>query len=192
MGIWPFDKTLVKFSKKSRKSDCFNPSSWRSFSLTSHSGNVFERVIDRRLRSTNILDIDQQHFGFQPGKSTLHYLHNLYHDILAMKNLPIATVFDIVKAFNSVDQTLFLSKLINIGSNWSNVSCYKIFFFTNRKVSIQVNDYIDMSFVPLNGLPQGAVLSTLLFMFYKKGFLQDADLPYKNADDSTSLSSKEN
>ena len=49
-----------------------------------------------------------------------------------------------------------------------------------------------MSFVPLNGLPQGAVLSPLLFMFYMKGFLQDADLTYKYADNSTSLSSKEN
>ena len=65
-------------------------------------------------------------------------------------------------------------------------------FLSNRKVSIQVIDYIDMSFVPLNGLPQGAVLSPLLFIFYMKGFLQDADLTYKYADDSTSLSSKEN
>ena len=63
---------------------------------------------------------------------------------------------------------------------------------SNRKVSIQVNDYIDMSFVPLNGLPQGAVLSPLLLIFYMKGFLQDADLTNKYADDSTSLSSKEN
>ena len=63
---------------------------------------------------------------------------------------------------------------------------------SNRKVSIQVNDFIDISFVPLNGVPQGAVLSPLLFIFYKKGFLQEADLTYKYANDSTSLSSKEN
>ena len=67
-----------------------------------------------------------------------------------------------------------------------------ISFLSNRKVSIQVNDFIDMSFVPLNGSPQGAVLSPLLFILYMKGFLQDADLTYKYADDSTSLSSKEN
>ena len=66
------------------------------------------------------------------------------------------------------------------------------FFLSNRKVSIQVKYYIVMSFVPLNGLPQGAVLSPLLFIFFMKGFLQDADLTYKYADDSTSLSSKEN
>ena len=65
-------------------------------------------------------------------------------------------------------------------------------FLSNRKVSIQVDDYIDMSFVPFIGLSQEALLSPLLFIFYTKGFLQDADLTYKYADDSTSLSSNEN
>ena len=64
-------------------------------------------------------------------------------------------------------------------------------FLSNRKGIIQVNDYIDMSFVPFNGLPQGAVLSPLLFIFYMKGFLQNVDLPYKYADDRIFLSSKE-
>ena len=49
-----------------------------------------------------------------------------------------------------------------------------------------------MSFVPGNGLPQGAALSPLLYIFYMKGYLQDAGLTYKYAEDSTSLSSKEN
>ena len=102
MGIWPFDKTIVKFLNKSGKTDYSNPSSWRPISLTSHLGKVVERVIDRRLRSSDILDIDEQQFGFQPGKSTLHYLYKLYHDILVMKNLPIATVYDLEKAFDSV------------------------------------------------------------------------------------------
>ena len=174
MGIWPFDKTIVKFLKKSSKTDYSNPSSWRPISFSSHLGKVVERVIDRRLRSSDILDIDEQH-----------------HDILAMKNLPIATVYDLEKAFDSVDQTLLLSKLINSGLNGPMLATIKS-FLSNRKVSIQVNDFIDMSFVPPNGLPQGAVLSPLLLIFYMKGLLQDADFTYKYADDSTSLSSKEN
>ena len=92
-----------------------------------------------------------------------------------MKNLPIATVYDLEKAFDSVDQTLLLSKLINSGLNGPMLATRK-FFLSNRKVSNQLNDYIDMSFVPPNGLSQGAVLSPLLFICYNKGFLQDADL----------------
>ena len=80
--------------------------------------------------------------------------------------------------------------LINSGLNGPMLATIKT-FLSNRKVTIQVNDYIDMSFVPLNGSTQGAVLSPLLFTFYLKGFPQDADLTYKYADDSTSLSSKE-
>ena len=64
MGIWPFNKTMVKFLKKSVKTDYSNPSSWRPISLTSHLGKVVERVIDRRLRSSDFLDIDGQQFGF--------------------------------------------------------------------------------------------------------------------------------
>ena len=56
MGIWPIDKTIVKFLKKSGKTDYSNPSSWRPISLTSHLGKVVERVIDRR----QISDEDQQ------------------------------------------------------------------------------------------------------------------------------------
>ena len=120
----------------------------------------------------------------------MHYLYKLYFDILAIKKLPIASVYDLEKAFDSVDQTLLLSKLINSGLNGPMLGTIKSFFLSNRKVNIQVNDCIDKSFVPLNGLPQGAILSPLSFIFYIKGFLQDADLTYKYADDSTSLSSK--
>ena len=143
-------------------------------------------MIDKRLRSSDILDIDEQQFGFQSRKSTWHCLYKLYHDILARKNLPIATVNDLEKAFDSVDQTLLLGKLINSGLNGPMLATIKS-FLSNRKISIQINDFCDISFVPLNGLPLGAVLSPLLFIFYMKGFLQDADLTCKYADDSTSL-----
>ena len=105
--------------------------------------------------------------------------------------ISIATVYDLEKTFDSVDQTLLLSKLMNSGLNGPILATIKS-LPSNRKVSIQVNDYIDMSFVPLEGLPQGAVLSPLLLIFYMKGLLQDADLTNKYADDSISLSSKEN
>ena len=108
-----------------------------------------------------------------------------------MNSFPIATEYDLEKAFDFVEQTSLLSKLINSGFNSPMLATIKS-FLSNRKVSIQVNDFFNMSFVPLNGLPQGAVLSPLLFIFYMKGFLQDADLKSKYADYSTSLSSKEN
>ena len=89
-------------------------------------------MIDRRLRSSDILDFDEQQFGLHPGKSTLHYLYKLYHDILAMKNLPIATVNDLEKAFDSVDQTCFAKQAKKQWFKWSNVSYYKIFFIESE------------------------------------------------------------
>ena len=135
MEIWPFDKTIVKFLKKSGKTDYSNPSSWMAISLTSHLGKVVERVIDRRLRSSDILDIDEQQFGFQPGKSTLLYLYKLYHDILATKILPIGTVYDLEKVFDSVDQSLLLSKLINSGLKGPMLATIKSFLSNRKAVS---------------------------------------------------------
>ena len=162
MGIWPFDKTILKFLKKSGKTDYSNPSSWRPISLTSYLGKVVERVIDRRLRSSDILDIYEQQFGFQPGKSTLHYLYKSYHDILAMKNLLIATVYDLEKAFDSVDQTLLLSKLINSGLNGRMLATIKS-SLSNRKVSIQVSQAAacDGNFYTIDASRQNALPGTL-------------------------------
>ena len=78
----------------------------------------------------------------------MHYLYKLYHDILAKTNLPIATVYDLEKAFDCVDQILVLSKLINSGLNGPMLATIKS-FLSDRKISIQVNDYTDMSFVLL-------------------------------------------
>ena len=40
IAIWPFDKTIIKFLKKSGKTDYSSPSPWRPISLTSHLGKV--------------------------------------------------------------------------------------------------------------------------------------------------------
>ena len=85
-----------------------------------------------------------------------------------MEILPIATVYDLEKTFDSVDQTLLLSKLINSGLNGPMLATIKS-FLSNRKASTQVNDFIDMSFVPLNGLPQGAgcTVTTFVYILYE-------------------------
>ena len=134
MGIWQFDKTLVKVLKKSGKTDYSKTSSWRPISLTSHLGKVVVRVIDRRLRSSDILDILEQQFGFQPGKTALLYLYKLYHDILAMKTFPIPTVYDLEKSFDSVDQILLLSKLFNSGLNGPMLATIKSFYRIGKSV----------------------------------------------------------
>ena len=66
--------------------------------------------------------------------SILHYLYILYHDILPMKNIPIATVYDIEKAFDSVDQTLLLSKLMNSGLNGPVLATIKSFYRIGKSV----------------------------------------------------------
>ena len=155
MGIWPFDETIVKPLKKSGETVYSNPFSWRPISLTSNSGKVPERVIDRRLISSDILDNDEQQFGFQQGKSTLHYFYNLYHDILAMKNFPMATVYDLEEAFDSVDQTLLLSKVINSGLNGPMLATIKPFYRIRTSIfkSMTISTcHLSLLLVSLRGL----------------------------------------
>ena len=58
----------------------------------------------------------------------------IYHDILAMNNLPIATVYDLEKAFDRVGQTLLLSKLKNSGLNGPILATLNLFYRIGKSV----------------------------------------------------------
>ena len=144
--------------------------SYRPISLISSIMKLFERVIEQRLRShlEDIGFINKHQSGFRRAKSTDDHLFRLSQSIMESFNRGehvVATFLDVEKAFDNV---------------WHNGLRYKIFqldlptkmtrwlsdFLVGRLIQVNVNSSLSNQINPKAGVPQGSVLSPLLFLIY--------------------------
>ena len=131
---------------------------------------LFERVIEQRLRSNleHIGFISKHQSGFRRAKSTEDHLFRPSQSIMESFNRGehvVAAFLDVEKAFDNV---------------WHNGLRYKIFqidlptkmtrwlsdFLVGRLIQVNVNNFFSNQINPKAGVPQGSVLSPLLFLIY--------------------------
>ena len=144
--------------------------SYRPISLMSSIMKLFERVIEQRLRSylEDIGFINKYQSGFRQHKSTDDHLFRLSQSVMESFNRKehvVAAFLDVEKAFDNV---------------WHNGLRYKIFmldlptkmthwlsdFLVGRVIQVNVNGFLPDHISPAAGVPQGSVLSPLLFLIY--------------------------
>ena len=144
--------------------------SYRPISLISSIMKLFERVIEQRLRShlEHIGLINKHQSGFRKAKSTDDHLFRLSQSITESFNRGehvVAAFLDVEKAFDNV---------------WHNGLRFKIFqldlptkmtrwfsdFLVGRLIQVNVNNSLSNQINPKAGVPQGSVLSQLLFLIY--------------------------
>ena len=144
--------------------------SYRPISLISSIMKLFERVIEQRLRShlEHIGFINKHQSGFRKAKSTDDHLFRLSQSIMESFNRGehvVAAFLDVEKAFDNV---------------WHNGLRFKIFqldlptkmtrwlsdFLVGRLIQVNVNNFLSNQINPKAGVPQGSVLSPLLFLIY--------------------------
>ena len=144
--------------------------SYRAISLISSIMKLFERVIEQRLRShlEHIGFINKHQSGFRKAKSTDDHLFRLSQSIMESFNRGehvVAAFLDVKKAFDNV---------------WHNGLRFKIFqldlptkmirwlsdFLVGRLIQVNVNNSSSNQINSKAGVPQGSVLSPLLFLIY--------------------------
>ena len=114
-SIWPWNTYRVIFIKKVDKKSYNVPFSYRPLSVASHIGNVFERMIEHRLRRHvdryNFLEEHQE--GFRSRRGTVRSLYRLHLEAEKLKNSQSRSRvnIDMEKAFDSAWTNGLLYKL---------------------------------------------------------------------------------
>jgi ribonuclease HI/exonuclease III len=153
---------LLKPGKKAE-----DPSSYRPISLTSCLCKTMERVIATRLHwfleSKN--KINKEQAGFRRGCSTTDHIVQLETDIklgFSRKQSTVAVFLDISKAYDSVWTQGLLYKTAKLGITGQTLAWIKE-FLTDRSMCVRIGDQTSDHKTVENGVPQGAVLSPILF-----------------------------
>lgn len=161
--------------KKPGKNPC-EIESYRPIALTSCLIKTLERIMKNKLEwylESNKL-IPSNLFAYRKGKSTSDAIFSLTNNIYtAFKNNNIlsTTFLDISGAFDNVCIPLLLEKMsrLNIPSSFIK-KIDKL--FSNRKITIAFDGKFSNSRHIYSGLPQGSILSPILFNIYTSDLCQ--------------------
>ena len=169
---------VAPLHKKGSRAHAVN---YRPVSLTSQVVKLYERFVRKAMvnyiEDNNILS-SKQH-GFRSGKSCLTQLLNHFDEILLglLDNKDTDSIYlDYAKAFDKVDHRLLILKLQRYGYGEGLIKWIKS-FLTDRFQTVVVDGQHSYSLRILSGVPQGTVLSPLLFIL----FIDDLQLCVENS-----------
>lgn len=151
------------------------PQNYRPISLLSNVGKLAERLIHARL-SEEVTErnlVPEEQFGFRSGHSTSDQLlrvTELSARWLNWNEVVGATFFDVSKAFDTVWHEGLIYKLARGGVSPAMVQILKS-FLTDRSFRAKIRGTFSAEHNLEAGVPQGSVLSPLLFATYT------ADIP---------------
>ena len=166
----------------------------RPVSLTSIFAKIAEGFVSRWVLDDIGHAIDTRQFGNVPGVSTNHYLLNLIHylHIGAEEGGNVGTVVltDFSKAFDLVNHTILITKMIDLGVR-SSIVPWLCNFLQNRQQCVRLNKTLS-SDLPLNaGVPQGTKLGPIGFQILINDAAKDSEVEYwKYVDDLTFAENK--
>lgn len=150
------------------------PSSYRPISLLPCLGKLFEKILHRRLQPlADELDVIPPHqFGFRPKLNTslqLLRVVEIIADAISTGQSAGLVLFDVSKAFDRVYSTALLYKLICLQFPTSFIKILHS-FLSNRSFSVKYNNVFSDVFKINAGVPQGSILSPLLFNIFTSDF----------------------
>ena len=120
-------------------------------------------------RLTLVLHENNFIHSYQAGFKRLHStidclvrLESAIQDTFVEDKYMIAVFLDIQKAYDMIWRYAIFKAMHNLGLK-GNLSNFIVNFLTNRSIRVRVGDVLSDEFLIENGIPQGSVLSCLLF-----------------------------
>ena len=172
--------------KKGSKS---NPSNYRPISLLPILSKVQERLVFNKLYPFLSDLLSEHQSGFRKGDGTHMQLIRLvqsWSSALDASQYVTTVFFDLKKAFDRVWHRGLLAKLAAVGVSGDALLWFKNYLSNRKRVSIgrAVSDCADLH----TGVPQGAILSPLLFILYINDITSSSTEDINLFADDTSLS----
>ncbi|KAF7247320.1 Cadherin-23 [Varanus komodoensis] len=135
-------------------------------------GKVLEQVVVGQLQAlldeTDYLDPFQS--GFRPGYGTESALVALYDDLCREKDRGSAfllVLLDLSAAFDTIDHGILLDRLAGLGVRGIALQWFHS-YLNGRFQKVVLGDYGSAPWQLCHGVPQGSILSPLLFNIYMK------------------------
>ena len=145
-------------------------SNYRPITSLPYLSKIIEKLlynrIDLFLIENDILCNNQ--YGFRRGKSTEHAvlkLMDFFYDTINNNQFCISIFIDYQKAFDTINHIILLGKLEKYGIRGTALALIKN-YITDRKQQVRLNASLSDAKCTNIGLPQGSVISPLLFLLY--------------------------
>ena len=181
------------------------PSNNRPLSLLPTISKICEKVVLNQFSS--YLTKNKRLNCHQSGNRKYYYTETLnifttdsFLDAMDQKKVTVLVLLDLSKAFDSLNHQILLRKLVNVGVSQTALK-WSESYLSGRSQAVRIGTSVSTPLPLLYGVPQGAILSPLLFNIYindlpsvprhciLKSFVDDSKLflsfYVKDLDDST-------
>ena len=168
-GIFPdilkIAKIITFFKKEDPQLDNYRP-----MSLLPAFSKIFEKAVFIQLYE--YFNKDNPFYKIQYGFRTLHSTELASLELIDMTGkdlesgkLPIGVFLDLSKAFDTLDHTILLDKLLYYGIKGTELAWLKS-YLTNRTQFVSYDGTNSRTLSITTGVPQGSILGSLLFIIY--------------------------